>query len=112
VVAVNRLGHRPLAAAVGVAVLVAGGLAWLLARSRYLDGYCFTRAPRPPGVNASSTVAGPSFDSPLSLRCDWAAHPDVVVSDPVPMLGLLLVVLLAAAAALVVLLLGPRTRGD
>jgi hypothetical protein len=109
---VSRLGHRALAAVVGLVILVVGGLAWLLGRARYLEDYCFTRAPLPPGVTETSAVRGPSFDSPVSLRCDWAAHPDVVVADPVPLLGLVLVVLLAAAAALVVLLRGPRTRPD
>jgi len=106
---VRRLGRRGLAALVGVVVLVVGGVAWILGRARYLDDYCFTRAPLPPGVTRSSAVEGPSFESPVSLRCAWAAHPDVVVADPVPLLGLLLVVLLALAAALVVLLGRRRT---
>ena len=71
-----------------------------------------TGAPLPPGVTEGSSVQGPSFESPVSLRCTWAAHPDVVVTDPVPLLGLVLVVLLAVAAALVVLLLGRRTGSD
>jgi hypothetical protein len=112
VVAVTRLGRRGLAAVVGLGVGTVGVLGWVLARGWYLADYCFTRAPRPPGVNPGSSVDGPSFDSPLSLRCDWAVHRDVVVVDPVPLLGLLLVVLLALAAALLVLVRTPRTTED
>ena len=108
----SRLGHRALAGVVGAVVLCVGGLAWLFGRAQYLEDYCFTRAPLPPGVTEGSSVQGPSFESPVSLRCTWAAHPDVVVTDPVPLLGLVLVVLLAVAAALVVLLLGRRTGSD
>ena len=101
-------GRRVLAGVVGLAVAAVGVVAWLVARARYLEDYCSTRAPLPPGVAEGSSVRGPSFESPVSLRCDWAAHPDVVVTDPVPLLGLLFVVLLAVVAALVVLLRAPR----
>ena len=106
----SRLGRRVLAALVGVVVLGVGGLAWLFGRAQYLNDYCFTRAPLPPGVTEGSSVRGPFFESPVSLRCNWAAHPDVVVTDAAPLLGLLLVVLLALAAALLVLLVrAPRS---
>ena len=108
-----RRPTRPvLAVVVGLVVAAAGAVAWLLGRAQYLEDYCFTRAPLPPGVTEGSTVRGPFFASPVSLRCDWAAHPDVVVTDAVPLLGLLFVVLLAVVAALVVLLRGPGARED
>jgi len=109
---VRRPTRPVLAVVVGVAVAAVGVVAWLLGRAQYLEDYCFTRAPLPPGVTEGSSVRGPFFDSPISLRCDWAAYPDVVVTDAVPLLGLLFVVLLAVVAALVVLLRRPGTPED
>ncbi len=108
----SRQGSRGRAALVGLVVAAVGVLGWFLARGWYLDDYCFRRAPVPPGATESSSVQGPSLASPVSLRCDWAAHPDVVVVDPVPVLALLFVLLVALVAALVVLVRGQRGTSD
>lgn len=68
--------------------------AWLLARGRYLEDYCLTRAPLPVGAREGIIVHGPVAEPPWRLRCEWQGLTDVVVTDPVVLVGGL-----AAAAA-------------
>ena len=97
-----------LALAAGGTVALLGYVAWLLASARYLEDYCLTRAPLPPGDLETSVVRGPSYEGPWRLRCDWQEVPDVVVTDPVPALGALAVVVVALVVGLAVL----RGRGE
>ncbi|GAA1475961.1 hypothetical protein GCM10009623_04070 [Nocardioides aestuarii] len=99
----NDARRALLALAAGGAVAVLGYGAWRLASARYLEDYCLTRAPLPLGDLEMSVVRGPSFDAPWRLRCDWQAVPDVVVTDPVPALGLVAVGVVALVVALAVL---------
>lgn len=87
---------RALAAAVLVAAL--GGMVWVVGQARYLEDYCLTRAPLPSGGVEMTSVRGPSYTSPVHLRCDWAERSDVVVLDPLPALGALAVLVVALAA--------------
>jgi hypothetical protein len=52
-------------------------------QGQYLEDYCFTGAPVPPGA---TSVQGPSWEFPATLRCQWHDAPDVVVTDWLPLL--------------------------
>ena len=96
------------AVAATVATGAVGLVCWWFGQARYLEDYCLTRAPLPDGGTELRVVRGPGYDSPVSLRCDWVDHSDVVVVDVLPLLGALIVVLVALAVGALVL----RARRD
>ena len=94
---------RPTVAALAsvLAGLLAAGL-WTVAQAQYLNDYCSTRAPQPHAPTPESLDGRPAYlDGPATVRCDYDALPDVVVTDALPLAGALVLGALVVAVALV-----------
>jgi hypothetical protein len=91
--------RAPRAAIAAVLTLTAAGAAVAIAtlgHARYLDGYCWSRLPLPLGHGGGS---GPTWRWPASIVCPLDGAPDVVVTDPFPLVW---VVVCGAAGLLAV----------
>lgn len=78
-------------AAAGVGTLLVGlvaAVSWVLARARYTNDYCTSRAPRPEPPMPEATGGRPAYmDGPWTVVCEYDGRPTVEVIEPLPFLG-------------------------
>ena len=76
------------------------GLAvWAIGLGRYLEDYCFTRVSTP----LEESIHGPVLERPWTVRCEYGVSPDIVVTDPAPLLWTVVVGFVVLVGVLAVL---------
>ena len=76
-----------------------------MGQARYSEDYCHTRAPEPAAPAGVEGLSGrPGYlDGLVTIRCEYDQVPDVVATDPLPLVGaLVLMVLVLGVGAMTV----------
>ena len=68
--------------------------------ANYFEDYCGEPGRLPPGLNG---YQGPQWVGPATFRCVYPGHPDLVVTDWTPAIGLVLVSTVTLSGVLAVL---------
>lgn len=98
------LAYRLVAGVSAVVTALVGFAVWLVLQARYLEDYCFTRAPLPEGAAPEPTGHMPPayMEDPITVRCEYSAYSDVVIRDGTVLTGAVIIALVIAGACAVI----------